>query len=103
MLVAFPVAGRLLTLSGHAEAVTPVIAIIVGLHFIGLITAFRSGLFGWVAGAFCVIGGVALALPTQVGEVALRQVFVGLGCAVALWLSVMPQTLTTFRLLPRKS
>ncbi len=97
MLVAFPIAGRLLTLSGHSEAIMPVIAIIVGLHFIGLVPAFRSGIFGWVAGAFCLIGAIALFLPVHAGGVAFRQAFVGLGCAIALWLSVVPLTLTTLR------
>lgn len=101
MLIAFPIAGRVLTTSGHSDAIMPTIAIIVGLHFIGLVGAFRSGIFGWVAAAFCLIGAVALFLPVQVGVVMLRQAVVGLGCALALWLSVSPLVLGTLRELTR--
>ncbi len=75
----------------------PVVAIIVGLHFLGLVPAFRSGSFGWIAGAFCVIGGAALFLPAQLGEVALRQAVVGLGCAGVLWLAGLRFAATTLR------
>ena len=100
MLIAFPIAGRLLTLSGHADAIMPVIAIIVGLHFLGLVPAFRSGTFVWVAVAFGLLGTVALFVPTQLAQfprLELRAAVVGLGCALILWLSVTPLALTTFR------
>ncbi|AZI42975.1 hypothetical protein EHF33_09665 [Deinococcus psychrotolerans] len=100
MLIAFPVAGRLLTVSGHPDAIMPVIAILVGLHFLGLVPAFRSGTFVWVAGAFCLLGATALFLPVQLGSsppIELRSAFVGLGCALILWLSVTPLALTTSR------
>ena len=97
MVLAFPLAGRLLSSSGHPNAIMPVIAIIVGLHFLGLIWAFRSTMFGWVAVAFCLVGGLALFLPVQYGGVSLRQAFVGLGCAVVLWLGVTPLLIRTRR------
>ncbi len=90
MLIAFPIAGRLLTASGYPGAIMPVIAIIVGLHFLGLVRAFRSGLFVWVALGFCLVGGAALLLPLVWEGVALRQAVVGLGCAAVLWLGVTP-------------
>jgi hypothetical protein len=95
-VVAIPVAGRLLTANGYDDAVMPAVAIIVGLHFFGLVPAFRSSLFAWTGGAFCLVGLAALALHARtaiagVGEdVALRTVVVGFGCALVLWLSVLP-------------
>lgn len=100
MLVAIPVAGRVLTLSGHGDAIMPAVAIIVGLHFLGLAPAFRSGIFVWIAGAFCVLGSAALFLPLHVGEARAlqpRYAVVGLGCALILWLSAAPIVSKTFR------
>lgn len=100
-IIAIPIAGRLLTANGYDDAVTPTVAIIVGLHFFGLVPAFRSSLFAWTGGAFCLIGLAALALPARITvpgggeEVALRTVVVGLGCAFILWLSVLPIILRT--------
>ena len=102
MVLAFPIAGRLLNASGRPDAVMPVVAILVGLHFLGLIPAFRSPMFGWVALAFCLVGGVGLLLPVQYGDVALRQAVVGLGCAAVLWLGVVPLLLRTRRALIRQ-
>ncbi|CAN5890231.1 hypothetical protein BH24DEI2_BH24DEI2_09070 [soil metagenome] len=104
MLVAIPVAGRVLTLTGQGDAIMPVVAIIVGLHFLGLVAAFRSRMFAWVAGAFCVLGAGALFLPVQVGEaLKLRYAVVGLGCALVLWFGVVPLTVANFRQLFKSS
>ncbi len=98
-LVAIPVAGRVLTANGFPEAVMPAVAAVVGLHFFGLVPAFRSRYFAWVGGAFCGLALAALALPVRVtlggGEVGLRVAFVGLGCAVVLWLGVLPMIAKT--------
>ncbi len=99
MLIAIPVASRVLALSGYGDAIMPVVAMIVGLHFLGLVPAFRSGIFAWVAGAFCLLGLVALFLPVQIGEAGapqLRYAVVGLGCALILWLGVVPIVSKTF-------
>lgn len=100
-LVAIPIAGRVLTANGFPEAVMPAVALIVGLHFFGLIPAFRSRYFAWVGGAFCGLALAALALPVRAtlggGEVGLRTAFVGLGCAVVLWLGVLPMISRTRR------
>lgn len=85
MIVAFPVAARLLSAAGLEDAIMPAVVIIVGLHFIGLVSAFRNAAFAWVAGAFCVLGGASLLLPAE-----LRTPVLGLGCAVILWLGVTP-------------
>ena len=97
MLIALPVAGRVLTLRGQADAIMPVVAIIVGLHFFGLVPAFRSGIFAWIAGGFCLIGVVALFLPVHIGALELRYTVVGLGCALVLWFGTVPIILKTFK------
>ena len=98
-LVAIPVAGRVLTANGFPEAVMPAVAAVVGLHFFGLVPAFRSRYFAWVGGAFCAVALASFALPVRAtlggGEVGVRAAFVGLGCALTLWLGVLPMTVGT--------
>lgn len=102
-VLAIPIAGRVLNSTGHSDAMMPVIAIIVGLHFFGLIPAFRSWVFGWVGGAFCVLAFAALTLPAQITlngrdpGIALRNAVVGFGCALILWLSLVPMIVATRR------
>lgn len=102
-IIAIPIAGRLLSASGHSDAIMPAVAIIVGLHFFGLIPAFRSWHFAWVGGAFCAIAIAALAMPTHIPvgssaePLALRSATVGLGCALVLWASILPITLAAQR------
>lgn len=104
MLVAIPAAGRVLTLTGQGDAIMPVVAVIVGLHFFGLVRAFESRNFAWVASSFCVLGLGALFLPMQVGEtLALRYAVVGLGCALVLWLGLVPLMVATSRQLADSS
>ncbi|MBB6015385.1 hypothetical protein ACFP9V_20245 [Deinococcus radiopugnans] len=92
MIVAFPLTARLLTANGWEQAIMAAAVIIVGLHFIGLIFAFRNGIFAWVAGAFCLLGGASLLLPAAV-----RTPLLGLGCALILWLGVTPLALRTLQ------
>ncbi len=95
MLVAIPVVARVLTLRGQGDAIMPAVAIIVGFHFLGLVSAFRSRIFAWIAVAFCALGVGALFLPVQVGQAGsfeLRYAVIGLGCALILWLSAVPIT-----------
>jgi hypothetical protein len=102
-IIAIPLAGRLLSASGHGDAIMPAVAIIVGLHFFGLIPAFRSWHFAWVGGAFCAIAAAALAMPARISvgdsaeQLALRSAIVGLGCALVLWASILPITLAARR------
>ncbi|CAM3949072.1 hypothetical protein [Deinococcus frigens] len=88
MLIAFPVAARTLTANGLEDAIMPAAVIIMGLHFIGLISAFRNGIYAWVAVAFCLLGIAALFLPVEI-----RVAVLSLGCAVILWLAMMPLAL----------
>lgn len=70
-IIAIPIAGRVLTANGFPEAVMPAVAAVaavVGLHFFGLVPAFRSRYFAWVGAAFCGLALTALALPVQVSS-----------------------------------
>ncbi len=71
--------------TGRKELLLPVISIIVGLHFIGMVWALGSNLYWWVAGAMCLVPIIAMS--------ALRRNLwgpvVGIGCAVILWLSAL--------------
>lgn len=87
MVVAIPVIARILASNGRADAVMPAVAIVVGLHFFGLVPAFRSNVFAAVAVCFCVLGVAALFLPVQLGGAfRVREAAVGLGCAATIWL-----------------
>ena len=63
----------------------PVISIIAGLHFIGMVWALGSNLYWWIAGAMCLLPVITMSMLPQNkwGPV------VGLGCAVILWLSAI--------------
>jgi hypothetical protein len=90
-IIAIPLAGRLLTAAGRPDAVMPAVAAIVGLHFFGLVRAFRSWRFAVVGSAMVLVALLGLALPPAVpvgvsGEqLGLRAAAVGLGCALCLW------------------
>lgn len=68
----------------HNETfVPPVIAAIVGLHFLGLWRASGTVTFVWVAIALCAVGvaGAAVSAPSRLGVT-------GFGSAIVLWCSV---------------
>jgi hypothetical protein len=93
-IIAIPLAGRLLTAAGKPDAVMPAVAAIVGLHFFGLIRAFRSWRFAIVGSAMVLIALLGLALPSAVSvgasgeQLGLRAAVVGLGCALCLWAGI---------------
>lgn len=92
MVIAFPVAGTILTRAGFESAITSVVAIIVGLHFFGLVRAFDAPIFAAIGSAMCLLGIVSLIVPMQVvvdggSLITLRQSLVGFGCALILWAS----------------
>jgi len=63
----------------------PVIAIIVGLHFFGLVWALGSNEYWFVGSAMCLLPILTMSfLPRN-----LWDSVVGLGCAVILWFSVI--------------
>lgn len=68
---------------GHPELILPVIAVIVGLHFIPLAMLFDFPLYYWTAGAFVLVAVASFAI----GHPALRQAITCLGCGLSLWLT----------------
>jgi len=63
----------------------PVIALIVGLHFFGMVPALHSAEFWWVGGAMCALSLLTVStLPRRVWTPV-----VGIGCAMILWLSAL--------------
>jgi hypothetical protein len=83
-VLAIVVAARVLRRSGHTTLIGPVIAIIVGLHFIGLWFATRDAIFIWLAIALCAVGVLATRLQPSV-----RIAAAGFGSAVVLWGSAL--------------
>lgn len=73
----------------------------MGLHFFGLVPAFRSRRFAVVGGAMVLVGLLSLLLPPGADGTYPRGALVGLGCASVLWVSAL-QPLTTIRR-PRSS
>ncbi|HVC21334.1 MAG TPA: hypothetical protein VNE16_14765 [Vicinamibacterales bacterium] len=83
--VAIPVAVVLLDLHDLATYIPPVVAAIVGVHFFGLVAAFRTRLYWWVGLAMCAIAGLSVALA----PVADWATFVALGCGAVLWCTAL--------------
>lgn len=101
--IAIPVAGRLLTAAGRTDAIMPAVALIVGLHFFGLVPAFQSWRFAVVGGAMALLALISLTLSPQMTlegsgqQLGLRAAVVGLGCAVILWGGILPVVVATRR------
>jgi len=89
--------------SGHPDAIVSAIAVIVGLHFFGLIPAFQSQRFAAVGGAMILLGVSSLFLAPSVAiasmgaALALRAAVVGLGCAIILWVGILALVMATRR------
>ena len=67
------------------DLLLPIISLIVGLHFFGLVPAFGSNLYWWIGGAMCLLPILTMSiLPRKIW-----QPVVGLGCAVILWFAVI--------------
>ena len=63
----------------------PIISIIAGLHFFGMVWALGSNEYWFVGGAMCLLSILTMSiLPRTVWDSV-----VGLGCAVILWFSVI--------------
>ena len=63
----------------------PVISIVVGLHFIGMVWALGSNLYWWISAGMCLLPVTTMSiLPRSVWEPV-----VGIGCAVILWTSAI--------------
>ncbi|HXX40726.1 MAG TPA: hypothetical protein VEI58_00500 [Chthoniobacterales bacterium] len=75
----------LLRRAGKKEFVIPVIALIVGLHFFGMVPALHSNEFWWVGGAMCALSILTMSvLPRRIWAPV-----TGIGCALILWLSAI--------------
>ena len=98
-IVAIPVSAVVLNNTGHPGAVVSAVAAIVGLHFFGLIPAFRSWQFAALGGAMVLLAFFSLLFPSGVDASGtnLRGAVVGLGCALLLWASVLPLVVSTWR------
>ncbi len=101
--IAIPVVSRLLVGTGHPDAIMPAVAVIVGLHFFGLVPAFQSWRFGVVGGAMALLAVVSLTLAPQVAvgpsgdRIGVRAAVLGFGCAIILWGGVLPVVAATWR------
>ncbi len=84
-VVAIICAVVLLKRAGRKQYVVPVIAVIVGLHFFGMVPALHSNLFWWVGGAMCVLSLATISIFSQ----RFWAPVVGVGCALILWLSAL--------------
>jgi membrane protein DedA with SNARE-associated domain len=83
--LAILIAAALLNRSGRTEYLIPVIALIVGLHFFGMVPATRANEFWWVGGAMCVLSLLTMSILPQ----PVWSPVVGFGCALILWLSAL--------------
>ncbi|CAN5674980.1 hypothetical protein BH24ACT22_BH24ACT22_07190 [soil metagenome] len=95
-VIAIPLTAAVLNKSGYPGAVVSSVAVIVGLHFFGLIPAFKSRRFAVIGGTMVLVGLVSLLLPTGT-ETSPRSAFVGLGCALVLWFSAFPSLFSVLR------
>ena len=84
-VVAIICAVVLLKRAGRKQYLVPVIAVIVGLHFFGMVPALHSNLFWWVGGAMCVLSLATMSILSQ----RFWAPVVGVGCALILWLSAL--------------
>lgn len=97
--VAIPLTAVVLNSAGYPGAVISAVAMIVGLHFFGLIPAFKSWRFAAVGGAMVLVGTISLLLPAgaEGSGASPRGALVGLGCALVLWAGVVPPLVSTWR------
>lgn len=90
--VGIPVSISLLRQNGLDDYILPAMALIVGIHFFALIAAFHTRLYLWTGGVMCVLALLGIFLVP--GRLTLgshlidpRALFVGIGCAVTLWVT----------------
>jgi hypothetical protein len=84
-VVAIVIASVWINQAGAKQYLIPVIALIVGAHFFGMVPALHSNDFWWVGGAMCVLPLLTMWILPQVAWAPV----VGIGCALILWLSVL--------------
>ena len=74
-----------LRMTNRKYLLLPVISIIVGLHFFGMVAALGSGLYWWIGAAMCALPIITLSISPR----NFWDPVVGLGCAVILWFAVI--------------
>lgn len=89
-VLAIVVVLRVLVTTGHKDAVSSAIAVIVGLHLIALQPVFRARGFLGAGVAMTLVALVALALPVTSSFGDIRQGVVGLASALCLWWATLP-------------
>jgi hypothetical protein len=96
--IAIPLAVTILKRRQKPQYILPAIAVLVGLHFFGLVPAFGFRVFAWIGAAMCALALLTIwALPSSVSwelggsarQVDLWALVVGLGCAVLLWCTAL--------------
>lgn len=95
-VIAIPLTAAVLNRAGYPGAVISSVAVIVGLHFFGLVPAFKARRFAVMGGAMVLVGLVSLLLPTGTGT-SPRGALVGLGCALVLWVFAFPPLFSVLR------
>lgn len=89
-VVAIIVVLRALVVTGHKDAVSSALAVIVGLHLIALQPVLRGRRLLSTGVAMTLVALAALALPTTSSFGDIRQGVVGLASALCLWWGAFP-------------
>jgi hypothetical protein len=88
----------MLNRAGYPGAVGSAIVAIVGLHFFGLVPAFKLRRFAAVGGAMVLVGLLSLLLPSvaDASGVDPRGAATGLGSALVFWVGVLPLVISAW-------
>lgn len=89
-VIAIVVGVRVLVVTGHKDAISSALAVIVGLHLIALQPVLRGRRLLSAGVAMTLIALAALTLPTVSSLGDIRQAAVGLASALCLWWSAFP-------------
>ena len=79
------VALALLKRAGRKHLLLPIISVIVGLHFFGMVPALGSDIYWWIGGAMILLPVAAMSLLPRKAWAPVT----GLGGALILWLSAV--------------
>ncbi len=91
---AIAIASVVCNATGHFDRFFPIMALIVGIHFLPLARLFQIGMYYLTGALLCLVGIVALlAVPVNAtlgGQAIMaRWLVVGGGCAVILWVTAL--------------
>ena len=102
--IAIPVSIFALNRIDQSDYLTPVIAVIVGIHFLIMMPAFKSKTYLFTGAAMCLLSiATILILPSRLLSGAppriifLWMVMIGYGCAIILWSSAVTLLAKAFR------